>query len=199
MKKVLNKIKKNKTLSFLIIIAIISFILGVLLIAFLDKENKNIILTSLNNLLTTISDNKQNNLNTLYRSIGNNLLIDILIWLLGISIIGIPLILIIFSFKSFLLGFTLTSFIYNFKFKGIILGLVYITPHLINILTLFILSYYSVKFSLMLFNYLFRKIEYNKNIIVKRYLKFLIICSMLFLVSSIIEAYLIPIILKIIL
>lgn len=199
MKKIINKFKHNKTLYILIIILLITFILGCLFIAFLSDENKQLILTNLNNFIDTIKNNKQNNLNTLYRSLSNNIIINTLVWIIGISIIGIPIIILILGIKSFVLGFTLVSFIYNFKLKGILWGIIYIIPHIINILLLFVLSYYAIKFSIMIFNYYFRKKEYSRSIIVKRYIKTLIICTIVYSISSVIEAYLIPNILKIIL
>ncbi len=199
MKKIINKFKHNKTLYILIIILLITFILGCLFIAFLSDENKQLILTNLNNFIDTIKNNKQNNLNTLYRSLSNNIIINTLVWIIGISIIGIPIIILILGIKSFVLGFTLVSFIYNFKLKGILWGIIYIIPHIINILLLFVLSYYAIKFSIMIFNYYFRKKEYSRSIIVKRYIKTLIICTIAYSISSVIEAYLIPNILKIIL
>ena len=199
MKKIINKFKHNKTLYILIIILLITFILGCLFIALLSDENKQLILTNLNNFIDTIKNNKQNNLNTLYRSLSNNIIINTLVWIIGISIIGIPIIILILGIKSFVLGFTLVSFIYNFKLKGIIWGIIYIIPHIINILLLFVLSYYAIKFSIMIFNYYFRKKEYSRSIIVKRYIKTLISCTIAYSISSVIEAYLIPNILKIIL
>lgn len=199
MKKIINKFKHNKTLYILIIILLITFILGCLFIAFLSDENKQLILTNLNNFIDTIKNNKQNNLNTLYRSLSNNIIINTLVWIIGVSIIGIPIIILILGIKSFVLGFTLVSFIYNFKLKGILWGIIYIIPHIINILLLFVLSYYAIKFSIMIFNYYFRKKEYSRSIIVKRYIKTLIICTIAYSISSVIEAYLIPNILKIIL
>ena len=133
MKKIINKFKHNKTLYILIIILLITFILGCLFIAFLSDENKQLILTNLNNFIDTIKNNKQNNLNTLYRSLSNNIIINTLVWIIGISIIGIPIIILILGIKSFVLGFTLVSFIYNFKLKGILWGIIYIITHIINI------------------------------------------------------------------
>ena len=197
MKKIINKFKHNKTLYILIIILLITFILGCLFIAFLSDENKQLILTSLNSFIDTIKTNKQSSINTLYRSISNNLIISTLVWIIGISIIGIPLIILILGIKSFVLGFTITSFIYNFKLKGIIWGIIYILPHIINLLLLFILSYYAINFSKMIFNYYFRKKEYSKNVIVKRYIKILVVCIVIYSLSSLIEAYVIPNIFKI--
>lgn len=197
MKKIINKFKHNKILYILIIILLITFILGCLFIAFLSDENKQLILTSLNSFIDTIKTNKQSSINTLYRSISNNLIISTLVWIIGISIIGIPLIILILGIKSFVLGFTITSFIYNFKLKGIIWGIIYILPHIINLLLLFILSYYAINFSKMIFNYYFRKKEYSKNVIVKRYIKILVVCIVIYSLSSLIEAYVIPNIFKI--
>lgn len=196
MKKWVARFKQNKTFSILLIILTITFIFGCIFIAFLSSDNKKLIFDSVNNFINTIKDSGNNNFNVFLRSINNNLLIYLIVWLTGISIIGIPFIIIILGFKSFALSFTYVSFIYNFKLKGVIWGIIYLIPHVINLLCLFILAYYAIKFSVMVFNYYFRKKEYSRNIVVKRYIKLLIINTLISIMSSLIEAFLIPIILR---
>lgn len=196
MKKMMVGFKRNKTFAILSIILTITFVLGCLFIAFLSTENKKLVFDSVNDFVNTIKDTKNNNFNVFLRSINNNLLINLIVWLIGISIIGIPIIIITLGFKSFVLGFTYVSFIYNFKFRGILWGIIYLLPHIINLLCLFILAYYAINFSVMVFNYYFRKKEYSKNIVVKRYVKLLLINILISIISSLAEAFLIPIILR---
>lgn len=196
MKNKMKKIFNNKTLTILILIIIISTLLGTFYITFLNEETKEIITISINNYLNTIQNNKINYLDLLTTSLSNKIILLIIIWLLGISLIGIPIILLLLGFKAFSLSFTFTSIIYNFKIKGIILSIIYIIPHLINLFILFILSYYSIKFSIMLFNNLFRKKHYNKTIIVKRYTKILLISLIVIFFTTLIEIYVIPYLIK---
>ena len=196
MKQLIAKIKTRKILSIMTIITIISLILGTLFISILSKDNKELITSNVIDFFTAIKSNNLNYNQILVKSLTNNLLLNIIIWLLGISIIGIPIVIILLFIKSFILSFTFTSIIYTYKYKGIISAIIYVIPHIINLLLSFVLIYYSITFSKSLFNYLFKKKECNRKELVNRYLKLLVISTFLFIISSIIETYIIPILIR---
>ena len=198
MKGKLKKLNINKLLVFLLIISIIFFLLGFFYISILNDDNKQFIKDSAYNYLTAIEKNDIKYESTLLKSVISNTLTNLLIWLLGISLIGIFLIFLMYIFKCFLLSFTVTSIIYNFKFKGILFALIYSVPMIINIITVFFLTYYALSFSVMLFNYFFRKKDYNRKVIVNRYFKILIISLVVGLFSSITETFLVPKVIKLI-
>lgn len=52
-----------------------------------------------------------------------------LLWLLGLTIIGAPLILIIIFLRGFVVGFTVGFFIENLFLKGIVVAIAWILPH----------------------------------------------------------------------
>lgn len=190
------RIIKNKKLFRLIISILISFILGILYIAILSKSNKVIIKDNLELYFSSL--NKLNYIKALINSLSTNLLYIIGIWLLGISIIGVPIIIILLLFKSFIIGFTISSIIYFYKFKGILIAIIYIIPLIIDLYLIFFLSYYSLIFSNNLNRLLFLKKEINFKNIMRRYIKILIFVLIGIIISSIIEVYLIPNILKVI-
>lgn len=196
MKQLIAKIKTRKILSIMTIITIISLILGTLFISILSKDNKELITSNVIDFFTAIKSNNLNYNQILVKSLTNNLLLNIIIWLLGISIIGIPIVIVLLFIKSFILSFTFTSIIYTYKYKGIISAIIYVIPHIINLLLSFVLIYYSITFSKSLFNYLFKKKECNRKELVNRYLKLLVISTFLFIISSIIETYIIPILIR---
>ena len=198
MKKKLKKLNINKLLVFLLILSVIFFLLGIFYITILNNDNKLLIKDNTNNYLNAIKTNNVKYQTTLFKATTGNVLTNLLIWLSGISLIGIVLIFLIYIFKCFLLSFTVTSIIYNFKVKGILFALIYAIPMVINLVTVFFLTYYAISFSIMLFNYFFRKKDYNRRVIVKRYFKILIISLAVGLFSSIIETFLIPQIIKLI-
>ena len=198
MKNIIKKIKSNRVLFILLFITIISIIFGVLFLAIQNSDIKKQVNINLSDILSAITNNKYNSFKVLFNSLKSNLLIGILIWLLGISIIGIPLILIAYIIKCIMLGFTISSFIYFYTFKGVLLGFIYLIPSIINIFILFVLVYYAIRFSLLLFENVFKRKDYNKRVVVKRYVKVLIISIILLLISSVIEGYVIPILLKLI-
>lgn len=195
MKKLLSKYRKNKLLMSLIIILILTLIAGTLYLSILSYENKELVTNSITTFFTSLNT-KLDTKNILFKTLSNNLLTISLVWLLGFSIIGIPLVLLILIFKSFTTFFTFVSIIYTYKYIGIIKALIYIIPYLLNLFMLFILTYYSLSFSIMLFNYLFKKKDYNRSLIIKRYLKLLIISILFMVVTAVIETYVIPTIFK---
>ncbi len=192
MKKIIKKLKDKKQFIIIFVICIVAFIIGVLLPSILNEENRKIIQTSLNSFFDTIKNNQLKTNELLFKTLTSNIIIDLILWLLGISIIGIPIVIILLGYKSLSLGFTISSIISTYKLNGVIKALIYIIPNIINLFIFFVISYYSISFSLMLFNYLFRKKEYNKRIIVNRYLKLLVISIIILIFSSVIETYVIP-------
>lgn len=198
MKKTLQKLKINKLLTLLIIIALIFGLLGFFYITVLNNDNKLLIKENTNNYLSAIKNNTVKYQTTLIRTTTSNTLTNLIIWLLGISLIGIVFIFLIYIFKCFLFSFTITSIIYNLGLKGALFALIYSIPMFINLISCFFLTYYALSFSVMLFNYFFRKKEYNRRVLVKRYIKLLIIFLIVALFNSILETFLIPKIIKII-
>ena len=192
MKKIIKKLKDKKQFIIIFVICIVAFIIGVLLPSILDEENRKIIQTSLNSFFDTIKNNQLKTNELLFKTLTSNIIIDLILWLLGISIVGIPIVIILLGYKSLSLGFTISSIISTYKLNGVIKALIYIVPNIINLFIFFVIIYYSISFSLMLFNYLFRKKEYNKRIIVNRYLKLLVISIIILIFSSVIETYVVP-------
>ncbi len=189
-----NKIIKNKKLFKLIILVLISIILGILYIAIISKSNRLMIKENLELYFSSL--NKLDYTKAIINSLTANLLYSIGIWLLGISIIGVPIIILLLLFKSFILGFTISSIIYFYKFKGIIIALIYIIPLIINLFLIFFLSYYSLMFSFNLNRLLFLKKNINFRNIMRRYIKILVFVIICTIVSSVIEVYVVPNILK---
>ena len=187
---IIDFMKKRKLFSILLFVFLISFILGCFFIFFISDDNKVIVKDGIE-----LYFNGLNNLNyteNFIVSLINNIGITLIIWLLGISIFGCFIIFIIYFIKSFVVSFSFSSIIYVFGFKGIILSIIYSFSYFINLGILFILSYYGVSFSILLFKYFFKNKDYNRIIIVKRYFKVLIFCCLGIVLNLIIDSYLIP-------
>ena len=193
----MKKISKNKLLLFLIFITIISILLGIFFIAVISNDNQDLVKSTINSYFLDINENKIKYFKNLLSIFTSNLFLILFIWIMGISIIGIIISLILLIYKSFLIGFSFTSILYTYGFKGVISGIIYIFPEIINLFIVFILTYYSISFSILLFNYLFKKKEYNR-IFVRRYLKLLVISSLIIIFSTLISTFVIPNLLRII-
>lgn len=189
-------IKKRKLLVVLLFIIVISFTIGSLFISILSDGNQVLVKESIISYFNGIKTGEFTYLKSLYSILSSNLILALFIWIMGISIIGVLLVVLLLIYESFITGFSLVSIIYTYGFKGILSCFIYMIPEVINLFVLFVLSYYSISFSILLFNYLFRKKDFNRKIIVFRYLKFLIISLGILIVSSFISVFVIPNILK---
>lgn len=194
---IFNDIKKDKSIYIsLIIVLVISLLFGSFFIKILDTSDLKLVMTHIN----TYFDNIKNGNITynIYNNILNNNITLFIIWILGFSVIGLPLIISILFYKGFTLSFSAASLIYNFKFNGIFFSLVYIFPHLIlNILFYFIMTYYSFKLCLNIIQVIFNKQRLNTSFL-KKYIVVLIISIIFLTLSALYETYIIPYLIKII-
>lgn len=197
--KLSKQIKKDKLLLqkrkylFLLIIMLIGFISGILFLFFISREDASLLSKELNSFFNNIKNNELNFTNTLINSISSNMLSLVIIWLLGISIIGIPFILFFLFFKSFVLGFSIISILSNYGFKGILLSISYIFPHqLIYLIIWLLLTYYAFSFSIKLVKILFFKKNINIREYFLKYLKIGGISLVTLIICSLFETYITP-------
>ena len=189
--KILDKLIINKKIFiFLLVISFLAIITGTIFVIVLGNNYTNEIEESINNFLNNLD--KINYLETFKNIFLTNLIFLILIWLVGISIIGIPISLILFFIKCFSLGFTIGSFILVFKTKGILLNIIYVIPsQLINILiTIYLLSI-SLIISFKILESFIKKKTFTFSFISK-YKKVLFISILVFLISNLYETFIVP-------
>ena len=199
MNKIINKAKtsitnQKKKYLFLTTILLIGMISGILFIFFISKSDKSLVKEELTLFFANINSNKINYLNSFINSFVSNLLYLIFIWILGISIIGIPIIIFLLFFKGFIFGFSFSSIIYQFGIKGIPLAISYQIPHyLINLVLILLISFYAINFSVKLFKMLFFKESCNLNMYFKKYNKIFIITIIGIIITSLIEVFIAPV------
>lgn len=200
LKTILNDIKKNKGLYIGLILAIvISILFGTFFISILEKNDRVLVTNEITTFLDNIKNNNYIANKNLLSNILNNNIFGIIIWILGISMIGIPLIICMLFYKGFSLAFTITSILYSFKFDGIVLTFIYIFPHLIiNLIIYFILTYYSLMLSINLIKHLINKEDIKFKNFIKKYLIILILSIIILTLTAIYETYVIPQIIKLI-
>lgn len=105
---------------------------------------------SLINYITAISTSPSGELMSTTKifinTLKNNLPIIIGLWILGLTFIGAPVVLLINLYKGFSLGFTFSFFIYALKQRGIVLALLGVLPqNLIYIPCIIFLSVIALK------------------------------------------------------
>lgn len=121
-----------------------------------------------------------------------------LIWILGISIIGLPVILILLFIKGLVVGFTVGFLVSQLGFKGFLLAFVSILPQNLIIIPVFILmAALSVIFSLRMIKKQFFK-TYGQPILpfFKNYIITFVVAVILISAASGVEAYVSPWLMK---
>lgn len=184
---------------FVIFIVVLGIISGSLFLMVLNDNDKSEVINEISTFMTNINTNNINNLNSFKNSLIEGMILIILSWILGMSIIGVIFNIFFIYMKSFIIGFSISSFILVYKYKGILSSLIYVIPsQLINILIILILGVYTLLFSKYLFKMIFLKDKtVNLGKFFKKYVLVFGICIILCLVSSLCEAYLLPSLLKV--
>ena len=184
---------------FVIFIVILGIISGSLFLMVLNDNDKSEVINEISTFMTNINTNNINNLNSFKNSLIEGMILIILSWILGMSIIGVIFNIFFIYMKSFIIGFSISSFVLVYKYKGILSSLIYVIPsQLINILIILILGVYTLLFSKYLFKMIFLKDKtVNLGKFFKKYVLVFGICILLCLVSALCEAYLLPSLLKV--
>ena len=115
-----------------------------------------------------------------------------IIWILGISIIGLPINVFIYFVKTFMIGFSLSSIFLAYKFKGLAIVIIYLLPQLLNIIILLILMVFSINFSLRLLNSILKRSILDFKTLFNNYLGILLLTVVLIFISSLIEVFMVP-------
>lgn len=186
-------LKQNKTFSFLLLITIITFISSIFLTIIIDSSIKNDIHQNVVSILKNRSIQKDIFLNSsFFHYFYQNASFVLLFWFLGISIIGIPIILFFYLLKILLFSWNCFFLISHFSISHLLFIILYLCSSFIVLLILFFIAYYAISYSNILFHLLFLKRNVPIYDITKNYLKILffsLFCSMIF---SLIEYFLFP-------
>lgn len=198
----MDKLKKiikydKKIMTFLNVIAIIGIIAGSIFMIVLSKNDKDVVLNSIKDFFDKLINNKFNFIGTLKNTLISNFLFSFIIWVIGISVVGVLIVIFIIFYKSFTLGFTISSIIYAYSIKGALLALIYVFPHMvINLLILLYLSSYSIKLSIILSKSILKKDNLNFKAFINNYSKVFLISIVLLTITSLYESFIAPIILR---
>lgn len=205
MNKIKAKVKsilktRKRTFIFFAVLVILGIIFGSLFITILNETDKEMVTTRITEFFAEVKSNNDTDvLSALKNSLFSNVLSVIMIWLLGISIIGIPLIIVFIFIKTFIFGFSVGGIISVYNIKGIVLSIGYLFPHqFINITVLFILSLISFNLSINFLKNLLTKRTMDFKIWTGRYYKLLLLSLILMIVSSLLEVFVSPFILKLV-
>ena len=195
MKKYMDKLKCNIRINknlfvFLVVIIAVGIAAGSIFVTVLNNEDKAMVSDYLNNFLNNLNSDNLNYSGTLINTLIFILGGALLIWLLGISVIGFILILLFLFIKAFALGFSIGSIIINFNFKGIFIALAYIVPHhIINMMIFLLISSYALILSYRLINSFTKKKAFEFKGVFNKYLFILGFSLIILLISVLYEVY----------
>lgn len=197
--KLLDLILPNKKINFFIItIMFLGIISGSIFLMMSNESDKVNVITQIETFFKNISINSIDNGLALKNSLIINYLFVVIIWILGLSMIGIVINIFLTYIKGFLVGFSLASIFLTYKSGGILACILYTVPvQIINVIVVIILSIYSVMFSLNLLEIINSKNNKTK-LMIKKYFIILILCIILSFISSLLEVYLFPNLLKLV-
>ena len=198
----MDKLKKlikydKKIMTLLNVIAIIGIITGSIFMVVLSKSDKTTVLNSIKDFFDKLINDKFDFILTLKNTMISNLLFSFIIWVIGISVIGIIIVIFIIFYKSFTLGFTISSIIYTYSIKGSLIALLYVFPHMIiNILIMLYIGSYSIKLSIILIKSILKNDNLNFKLFINNYLRVYLISITFLITTSLYESFIAPIILR---
>lgn len=198
--KLIGHIHQNLILYLITVLFLcIGIVIGMYSVKYMSDVEKSNLISYLRNLCETISQEQVNRKYIFIEAIKNNIAIIVAVWFLGLTILGIPIILIIDLFKGFTIGFTSSLVINGLGTKGILIDLLIIFPqNIIYIPCIVISSVIAIEFSLILLKSIsIKSINKNGNLIqIAAYSTVFIFITGFMFVGFILEGYISPSILK---
>jgi stage II sporulation protein M len=184
---------------FIVVLFLMGVIFGAIVVNSMSITQKEDLFYYLSQFFGQVSDEKIAGNNELFlQSFFHNSKFIGLMWILGVSIIGLPVILVLLFSKGMVVGFTVGFLVSQMGWKGFMLALVSILPQNLIIIPVFIMmAALSVIFSMRMIKKQFLK-KYAQPILpfFKRYIFALIVAVIFIAVASGIEAYLSPWLMK---
>lgn len=187
----MKRIKEDIILRILFIVLIIGIVLGLLFISIVSDSNKNIIKDSVDNYFVYFKELKFDYFKMFFKGFISSIVVILFLWVMGLSVVGSLINILVLLYKSFLCSFSFVSIVYTYGVYGLFKGSIFIISEGFNLFILFLLVYYSLSFSIILFNYLFKKKDFNRNVAIVRYSKILGICSFLCIINNLFNTFLI--------
>lgn len=187
---ILEYIKENARIYLiLIIIFFIGLILGVLFVNNSNETQANQISNYINNFINSVKENYQiSTRKLLATSIFNNICIAVLLWFLGSTVIGVPLIYLVIGYKGYCIGYTISSIIATIGTgKGIIfISSTMLLQNIIYIPTIITLAVSGIKLYRLIME---DRRKENIKVQILKHTIFSLLMLVILIISSLIETY----------
>lgn len=185
----------KKFFAFLTSIMLLTIIAGSVFSLTLNESDTILVSEFLSNYLESITSKNIANKSLLSSSLIEVITFSTAILLLGYSVVGSPLIMLLFFYKSFIIGFSISSILINYRVKGILLSILYIFPHqIISLLLLIILIINITEVSFKIIQIIFFK--HDQKLDNLKIIKIFFIITLLLIILSLYGTLILPNIMK---
>jgi stage II sporulation protein M len=185
---------------FTIVLLFVGIIFGAIVVNALAEDQKIELYNQLHGFITAVNDNQlANSTIVTWDSIAKNLKMVGLIWILGLSIIGLRLIVVLIFFKGFMIGFTVVFLVEQFAGKGLLFAILAVFPqNLIAVPALIVAGVAGIAFSLMLVRSRFSQRNLPVYHSFLTYSCLILGVAVVLTISSFVEGYISPILMKLV-
>ncbi|OEF95554.1 stage II sporulation protein M [Vulcanibacillus modesticaldus] len=186
------------TYIFTIVLFIMGVIFGSYIISSISQSQKQEIISYLNVFFHEMNTGGWTNSQlALRQALFDNLKYLMLIWFLGLSIIGMPIIFLLIFMKGFVVGFTISFLIFEMHWRGLILSIVSIIPQNIVIVPVYIIAGVAgISFSLSLIKSRGKNRLITNQQSITSYTLLIIILAVILIFTSAFETFISPYLIK---
>ena len=172
----------------------IGTILGNYMVKYMGNDNLKALNDYLSVFLKGLKDEGFSGKNLFMEAIRNNVIIIIIIWSSGFTILGTPIVLLINLLKGFTFGFSLAVILAAGGENSLVISILSLVPqNIIYIIGIVIISVYSVKASLVKLKQKIFKVKSSEGgITLANYLYCLLFVLLFMTIGFIVEAYITP-------
>ncbi|MTI60800.1 MAG: stage II sporulation protein M [Firmicutes bacterium] len=184
---------------FVIIIFVSGISFGAIAVKTVDYSIRENVFAYFNDFMKGYDELNYSNSTLVSESIKFNLLNIVIIWVLGISVFLMPLITVLVFFKGFVLGFTVGFLVNEYSLQGVIMAIAAVFPQNLIIIPAYILAaVMAIYLSVRIFKY-YRGLEGLNGEDLLTYTLEMGLLALLLVGGSIIETFISPYLMKIIL
>lgn len=186
---------------FVFVLFLMGIIFGAIIVNSMNLSQKEDLYYYLNRFFGQVAEGKvASSADMFQQSFYHNLKYLGLMWILGISIIGLPIILVMLFIKGMVVGFTVGFLVNQLGLKGFLLSFVTVLPQNVLLIPAFIIMCtVAITFSLKIIRQLFVKKSGSMEApftMFTRYVAVFIIIAIMALTASGFEAYASPLLMK---
>lgn len=180
------------------------FIIGISSGAFTVKTladyQKQELISYMKNFFQVLSNKPIDAFSVFKQSLTNNLQTAVFIWILGITVIGMPIILLLIAVRGLIIGFTVGFLVEQLGVKGILFSFISIFPqNLLIIPSIVVIAVMGIGFSKMIIRNKMNKSYNTNNNTFKQFILYSTINAFIFffiIIGCVIEAYVTPVFMK---